>query len=242
MVICGCGQPEFRDSRRWIFHLLGPLLGQASQRPCALVALIFQRAVRLAYRRPRCHTIRASEAPRDWDCSFQSYALFPTMTVYENIAFGLKVKKMKPEIIRESKWSCQENKITEKQLQSAMSRNHLGDNNNALAHLFFCFQDSLPWWTSISNLDAALPICVSELKRLQRLQNYDFVCRRMITRGLDTFSDRIAVFDNGKIEQVGTLSEVCNASLNRACLWLYWRQQLPWWGTMLLMLSNLQAT
>lgn len=31
---------------------------------------------------------------------FQSYALFPTMTVFDNIAFGLKVKKVSPEIIR----------------------------------------------------------------------------------------------------------------------------------------------
>lgn len=30
---------------------------------------------------------------------FQSYALFPTMTVFDNIAFGLKVKKVSPEII-----------------------------------------------------------------------------------------------------------------------------------------------
>lgn len=32
---------------------------------------------------------------------FQSYALFPTMTVYENIAFGLKVQKMSKEDIRQ---------------------------------------------------------------------------------------------------------------------------------------------
>lgn len=32
---------------------------------------------------------------------FQSYALFPTMTVFENIAFGLKVQKMNKEDIRQ---------------------------------------------------------------------------------------------------------------------------------------------
>ena len=35
---------------------------------------------------------------RDIKMVFQSYALFPTMTVYENIAFGLKVKKMKKQM------------------------------------------------------------------------------------------------------------------------------------------------
>ncbi len=38
------------------------------------------------------------ELARNWNC-LQVYALFPTMTVYENIAFGLKVKRIKPEII-----------------------------------------------------------------------------------------------------------------------------------------------
>lgn len=31
---------------------------------------------------------------------FQSYALFPTMTVFDNIAFGLKVKKVAPDVIK----------------------------------------------------------------------------------------------------------------------------------------------
>ena len=44
---------------------------------------------------------RLEPEAREIGIVFQSYALFPTMTVYENIAFGLKVKKMKPEIIRE---------------------------------------------------------------------------------------------------------------------------------------------
>ena len=49
---------------------------------------------------------------------FQSYALFPTMTVYENIAFGMKVKKMsKSEISRKVHEVADKIKITEEQLK-----------------------------------------------------------------------------------------------------------------------------
>ena len=49
---------------------------------------------------------------------FQSYALFPTMTVYENIAFGMKVKKLpKAEIDRKIREVAKKIKITDEQLQ-----------------------------------------------------------------------------------------------------------------------------
>ena len=63
---------------------------------------------------------RLEPEAREIGIVFQSYALFPTMTVYENIAFGLKVKKMKLlRKLRLPRSNC-----------SAMSRNYLGDNNN----------------------------------------------------------------------------------------------------------------
>ena len=65
---------------------------------------------------------RLEPEAREIGIVFQSYALFPTMTVYENIAFGLKVKKMKPEIIREKvNEVAKKIKITEKQLQRNVS-------------------------------------------------------------------------------------------------------------------------
>ena len=53
---------------------------------------------------------------------FQSYALFPTMTVYENIAFGMKVKKLpKAEIDRKIREVAKKIKITDEQLQKNVS-------------------------------------------------------------------------------------------------------------------------
>ena len=54
---------------------------------------------------------------------FQSYALFPTMTVYDNIAFGLKVKKMKkPEIDKKVRSIAQKVDLTDEQLMKAVSQ------------------------------------------------------------------------------------------------------------------------
>ena len=53
---------------------------------------------------------------------FQSYALFPTMTVFENIAFGLQVKKMDKALIREKVYAMAEKvDLNEEQLKKKVS-------------------------------------------------------------------------------------------------------------------------
>ncbi len=54
---------------------------------------------------------------------FQSYALFPTMTVYDNIAFGLKIKKMKkPEIDKKVREIARKVDLSDEQLMKAVSQ------------------------------------------------------------------------------------------------------------------------
>ena len=54
---------------------------------------------------------------------FQSYALFPTMTVYDNIAFGLKIKKLKkPEIDRKVREIAKKVDLSDEQLMKAVSQ------------------------------------------------------------------------------------------------------------------------
>ena len=158
---------------------------------------------------------RLEPEAREIGIVFQSYALFPTMTVYENIAFGLKVKKMKPEIIREKvNEVAKKIKITEKQLQRNVSELSGGQQQRvALARALVLEPKILCLDEPLSNLDAKLRVDLrKELKRLQK----DFkITTLYVTHDQEealTLSDRIAVFDNGKIEQVGTPSEVYNAS------------------------------
>ena len=158
---------------------------------------------------------RLEPEAREIGIVFQSYALFPTMTVYENIAFGLKVKKIKPEIIREKvNEVAKKIKITEKQLQRNVSELSGGQQQRvALARALVLEPKILCLDDPLSNLDAKLRVDLrKELKRLQK----DFkITTLYVTHDQEealTLSDRIAVFDNGKIEQVGTPSEVYNAS------------------------------
>ena len=54
---------------------------------------------------------------------FQSYALFPTMTVYDNIAFGLKLKKLKkPEIDQKVREIARKVDLSDEQLKKAVSQ------------------------------------------------------------------------------------------------------------------------
>ena len=75
---------------------------------------------------------------------FQSYALFPTMTVYENIAFGMKVKKLpKAEIDRKIREVAKKIKITDEQLQKNVSELSGGQQQRvALARHLRCLAGS----------------------------------------------------------------------------------------------------
>ena len=146
---------------------------------------------------------------------FQSYALFPTMTVYENIAFGMKVKKMsKTEIDRKVHEVAAKIKITEEQLQKNVSELSGGQQQRvALARAIVLEPKILCLDEPLSNLDAKLRIDMRlELKRLQKELGITTLYVTHDQEEALTLSDRIAVFNNGCIEQVGTPYEIYNSS------------------------------
>ena len=146
---------------------------------------------------------------------FQSYALFPTMTVYENIAFALKVQKVpKDEIARQVKRVAEKIRISDAQLKKNVSELSGGQQQRiALARAIVQEPKILCLDEPLSNLDAKLRISLrGELKRLQRDLK---ITTLYVTHDQDeamTLSDRIAVFNNGFIEQVGTPYEIYNHS------------------------------
>ena len=138
---------------------------------------------------------------------FQSYALFPTMTVYDNIAFGLKVKKAKKdEIDRKVREIARKVDLSDEQLKKAVSQLSGGQQQRvAIARALVTGPAIICMDEPLSNLDAKLRVQLrNELKKMQK----DFgITTIYVTHDQEealTLSDRIAVFNKGFIEQIGT--------------------------------------
>ena len=146
---------------------------------------------------------------------FQSYALFPTMTVYDNIAFGLKVKKMrKPEIDRKVKEIAKKVDLSDEQLQKAVSQLSGGQQQRvAIARALVTGPAIICMDEPLSNLDAKLRVQLrNELKKMQKEFGITTIYVTHDQEEALTLSDRIAVFNKGYIEQIGTPNEVYNFS------------------------------
>ena len=146
---------------------------------------------------------------------FQSYALFPTMTVYENLAFGLKVKKMSAsDIDRKVREVAKTIAIKDDQLVRNVSELSGGQQQRvALARAIVLEPKILCLDEPLSNLDAKLRISLrSELKRLQKNLGITTLYVTHDQEEALMLSDKIAVFNNGFVEQVGTPQEIYNHS------------------------------
>ena len=146
---------------------------------------------------------------------FQSYALFPTMSVFDKIAFGMKVKKAsKTEIDQKVHEVAAKIKITESQLKKNVSDLSGGQQQRvALARAIVLEPKILCLDEPLSNLDAKLRIDMRmELKRLQKELGITTLYVTHDQEEALTLSDRIAVFNNGYVEQVGTPYEIYNES------------------------------
>ncbi|MDY8024963.1 ABC transporter ATP-binding protein [Paenibacillus polymyxa] len=149
---------------------------------------------------------------------FQSYALFPTMNVYENIAFGLRVQKLKKEeidaIVIETASKVD---LNEQQLSKNVSELSGGQQQRvAIARALVLKPHILVLDEPLSNLDAKLR---GQMRiELKRLQSQFGITAIYVTHDQEealTLSDRIAVFSKGKIEQIGTPHEIYNKSASR---------------------------
>lgn len=141
---------------------------------------------------------------------FQNYALFPSMTVFDNIAFGLKIRHFrKEEIEKQVDGIAALIGITE-HLDKKISQISGGQQQRvAIARALILKPRLLLMDEPLSNLDAKLRVSMrSEIKRIQKELGIVAIYVTHDQEEAMAISDKIAVFNNGRIEQIGTPQEV----------------------------------
>ena len=146
---------------------------------------------------------------------FQNYALFPTMSVYENIAFGLKVKHVnKADRDRRVKEMAKKVDLTEQQLARKVAELSGGQQQRvAIARALVNNPEIICLDEPLSNLDAKLRVQLrEELKDMQARFGITTVYVTHDQEEALTLSDCIAVFNKGFIEQIGTPDQIYSHS------------------------------
>ena len=157
-------------------------------------------------------------SPKDRDIAmvFQSYALYPTMNVRDNIAFGLKIRKMSAqaideEVARVAKLLQIEHLLTRKPGQLSGGQQQRVAMGRALARRpkIYLFDEPL------SNLDAKLRVEMrTEMKLMhQRLKTTTVYVTHDQIEAM-TLGDKVAVMKDGIIQQFGTPKQIYNDPAN----------------------------
>ena len=147
---------------------------------------------------------------RDVSMVFQSYALYPHMTVYENIAFGLRMRRVdRAEIDRRVRDAAAKLEIAHL-LQRRPSQLSGGQRQRVALGRAMVRQPAVFLMDEpLSNLDAALRISMrAEIKHLHTAMQTTFVYVTHDQAEALTLADRIMVMKDGVIQQVGTPDEV----------------------------------
>lgn len=141
---------------------------------------------------------------------FQNYALFPHMSVFENVAYGLEVKKIpRNEILAKVQHILEKVHLLEKADISVPLLSGGEQQRVAVARAVVVEPGVLLFDEPLSNLDYALRLETrAEIKRLQREVGITTIYVTHDQGEALALSDRIAVLKNGIVQQVGTPDEL----------------------------------
>jgi len=148
---------------------------------------------------------------------FQNYALFPHLTVFENVAFGLRRRKVAENAVR-AKVEAALGMVQMGQLAARMPRELSGGQQQrvAIARATVISPDVLLLDEPLSNLDAKLRLSIrQEIRRLQRALGITTIFVTHDQEEAMSIADRIVVMQSGRVQQVGAPDQVYAAPANR---------------------------
>jgi putative spermidine/putrescine transport system ATP-binding protein len=188
------------------------LLGPSGSGKTTLLRLI------AGFERPDSGTIELGGAnvtrqppyARDVNTVFQDYALFPHLTVIDNVEYGLKIRKVaKPERRRRAEKVLDMVRLSGLEQRKPIQLSGGQRQRVALARAIVNEPEVLLLDEPLGALDLKLrQEMQTELKRIQREVGITFVYVTHDQEEALTMSDRLAVVRNGQIEQIGTPIEV----------------------------------
>lgn len=158
------------------------------------------------------------DLPKDRDVAmvFQNYGLYPHMTVFENIAYPLRVRGVKkPEIGPRVERAAGQVELT--QFLSRRPRELSGGQRQRVALARAIVRTPMVFLMDepLSNLDAKLRVSMrAELKHLSRELKITTIYVTHDQIEAMTLADRVAVMNNGIIQQLGTPDEIYNDPAN----------------------------
>ena len=157
-------------------------------------------------------------APKDRDIAmvFQNYALYPHMTVYDNIAFALKLRKMpKDEIDRKVKEAAEILDITQYLGRKPKALSGGQRQRVAIGRAIVREPKVLLMDEPLSNLDAKLRNQMrAEIIKLRQRINTTFIYVTHDQTEAMTLGDRIVIMKDGEVQQIGTPQQVFNHPYN----------------------------
>ncbi|RKX76390.1 MAG: ABC transporter ATP-binding protein, partial [Spirochaetes bacterium] len=153
---------------------------------------------------------------RNMPMVFQSYALFPHLTIFENIAYGLRIRKLPGEAIRNDVAMAAQ-MVNLVGLEDRYPGELSGGQQQrvALARALVLKPEIILFDEPLSNLDAKLRIQTrTEIKRVQQMLGITALYVTHDQSEALSISDTIVIMKNGKIIQKGTPEEIYNNPAN----------------------------
>lgn len=147
---------------------------------------------------------------------FQNYALFPHMTVYQNISYGLKIHRIAEKEIRERTEKIM-NLVNLKGLQKRSPAQLSGGQQQrvSLARSLIMEPKVLLLDEPLSNLDAKMRISTRiEIRKIQQRVGITSVYVTHDQEEAMTLSDRVVIMNEGRIQQIGTPQEIYTYPVN----------------------------